>query len=578
MPTGPHPPLADKHSNPQGRMFQVLPAGDAGQAPFLPIRSRLINPENASAASFFIMAPPLLQESADETHDPDARYQMPDAILPFPALEATHKPEPARERGREEPGAFETELAAHDERPEPEAPARAEQKQRTDLSGRPGEETHSAKEGETPTSENPDTGEAQQKPVSDSEEVKEGGPAETATAATTTSKSNEAVTSPLTAVGTTPAHQETAGGSEAAQSAKPTDAENPSPGNSAAVSLTNANSANGASNEATTGEAPETAAGHASDTVPGRPEQTAKPDNNPSADELTAVPLPQSGAEDADLPAPLAGALPGNTPRTPGEAARNQNTAGTATAQNVNPAANAGPSSVQPTQGAGGSPVTSNSPGFSPSAGAEHAETGPALAKPTSAGLPPNTPGAAPLSEAQAAAALPKEIAAAHADAVGAARNAGASTLPLRAEAQAPARTPQDIAVRIARGAQAGQSRFEIRLDPPELGRIDIRLEMNADGRMQAVLQADKPETLDMLQRDARALERALADQGMDMSGGGLNFALRQETPDKDGGAGYGSASNTGSGTEEDALGAELSALEAGGLLVERRLGVDMRI
>ena len=191
---------------------------------------------------------------------------------------------------------------------------------------------------------------------------------------------------------------------------------------------------------------------------------------------------------------------------------------------------------------------------------------------------PSQAASAAPQGDAQTSAMLPKDLSAPLSESAGPARGAATHSLPLRADAQAPARTPQDIAVRIARGAQAGQSRFEIRLDPPELGRIDIRLELSADGRMQAVLQADKPETLDMLQRDARALERALAEQGIDMSGGGLNFALRQEQQGENGGPGYGGSNRADTDPAEDMLSTELSALEAGGLLVERRLGVDMRI
>src|SRR5262249_51779087 len=38
------------------------------------------------------------------------------------------------------------------------------------------------------------------------------------------------------------------------------------------------------------------------------------------------------------------------------------------------------------------------------------------------------------------------------------------------------------LAVEIAARAQAGQSRFEIRLDPPELGRIDVRLDIDRSG------------------------------------------------------------------------------------------------
>src|SRR5262249_35481774 len=40
------------------------------------------------------------------------------------------------------------------------------------------------------------------------------------------------------------------------------------------------------------------------------------------------------------------------------------------------------------------------------------------------------------------------------------------------------------LAVEIAARAQAGRNRFEIRLDPPELGRIDVRLDVDASGQV----------------------------------------------------------------------------------------------
>src|SRR5262249_58012007 len=40
------------------------------------------------------------------------------------------------------------------------------------------------------------------------------------------------------------------------------------------------------------------------------------------------------------------------------------------------------------------------------------------------------------------------------------------------------------LALQIAARAQAGNNRFEIRLDPPELGRIDVRLGVDREGRV----------------------------------------------------------------------------------------------
>ena len=74
-----------------------------------------------------------------------------------------------------------------------------------------------------------------------------------------------------------------------------------------------------------------------------------------------------------------------------------------------------------------------------------------------------------------------------------------------------------------------GAKQFDIRLDPPELGRVEVRLSIDATGKASAHLSADQPQTLDLLQKDAPALTRALRDAGLDVSQDGLNFSLRQQ-------------------------------------------------
>jgi len=86
------------------------------------------------------------------------------------------------------------------------------------------------------------------------------------------------------------------------------------------------------------------------------------------------------------------------------------------------------------------------------------------------------------------------------------------------------------LAVQIAKQANLGVNRFQIRMDPPELGRIDVKLEFGRDGRMTANLTVERAETLDLLARDARALERALAGSGLNTDKGSLNFSLKDQS------------------------------------------------
>jgi hypothetical protein len=86
----------------------------------------------------------------------------------------------------------------------------------------------------------------------------------------------------------------------------------------------------------------------------------------------------------------------------------------------------------------------------------------------------------------------------------------------------------QTLALHIVARSARGDSRFTIRLDPPELGRIDVNLSVTSHGHAQAVLAVEKPQTLDLLLRDAPTLERALKDAGLEL-GSDLSFSLKEE-------------------------------------------------
>jgi flagellar hook-length control protein FliK len=87
----------------------------------------------------------------------------------------------------------------------------------------------------------------------------------------------------------------------------------------------------------------------------------------------------------------------------------------------------------------------------------------------------------------------------------------------------------EQVAVQIQRAAAQGQSKVQIRLNPAELGRVDVKLDVGDDGHVRAVLSVDKPETLDLMQRDPRALERALQAAGLKTDQGSLSFNLRED-------------------------------------------------
>ncbi len=90
-------------------------------------------------------------------------------------------------------------------------------------------------------------------------------------------------------------------------------------------------------------------------------------------------------------------------------------------------------------------------------------------------------------------------------------------------QAAAPVHT---LAFHIAKNVDNGMNRFEIRLDPPELGKIDVTMEMDNKGRVRVHMVVERAEALDFLQRDARALEKALSDAGLDADRDSVSFSL----------------------------------------------------
>ncbi len=86
------------------------------------------------------------------------------------------------------------------------------------------------------------------------------------------------------------------------------------------------------------------------------------------------------------------------------------------------------------------------------------------------------------------------------------------------------------LAVAIASRAQAGSSQFDIRLDPPELGRIDVRLGVDRDGQVTSHVTVDRADTLQLLQSQQPQLEHALHQAGLKTADNGLQFTLRDQS------------------------------------------------
>lgn len=83
------------------------------------------------------------------------------------------------------------------------------------------------------------------------------------------------------------------------------------------------------------------------------------------------------------------------------------------------------------------------------------------------------------------------------------------------------------LPIEIGLKALSGARQFEIRLDPGELGRVDVTLSISDAGEVSAKMVVDRVETMHLLQRDARTLERAFEQAGLKPSEGGVDISLR---------------------------------------------------
>ncbi|MCI5060242.1 MAG: flagellar hook-length control protein FliK [Alphaproteobacteria bacterium] len=106
---------------------------------------------------------------------------------------------------------------------------------------------------------------------------------------------------------------------------------------------------------------------------------------------------------------------------------------------------------------------------------------------------------------------------------------------------------------------QGGDQQMILQLDPPELGRVEIKIEFGHDKMIKAHIVAEKPETYLLLQRDASSLERTLQDSGFDTDHSSLTFDMAQEGKDffagKDSHSGENHASKSDTGEPEDETG-----------------------
>ncbi|MEO1331526.1 MAG: flagellar hook-length control protein FliK [Pseudomonadota bacterium] len=140
--------------------------------------------------------------------------------------------------------------------------------------------------------------------------------------------------------------------------------------------------------------------------------------------------------------------------------------------------------------------------------------------------------------------------------------------------------------VSVAIAAQRENGVIELRLDPPELGRVRLELRFDGADTVSVTLQAERPETLDLLRRQADQLGRELIAAGLSLDGldfgDAAGFGAEDGRSAADGGAGDASAARPTADTAPDRSNATLHArLPLGGpgpMVGASARGLDLRI
>jgi flagellar hook-length control protein FliK len=76
----------------------------------------------------------------------------------------------------------------------------------------------------------------------------------------------------------------------------------------------------------------------------------------------------------------------------------------------------------------------------------------------------------------------------------------------------------EQLAPHVVHAVAGGRQVISVQLHPSELGVVQIRITVDQDRKVRAVLSAGQPETVDLLQRHAQGLERALTAGGLSLA------------------------------------------------------------
>ena len=136
-------------------------------------------------------------------------------------------------------------------------------------------------------------------------------------------------------------------------------------------------------------------------------------------------------------------------------------------------------------------------------------------------------------------------------------------TAPVQADAATHTAAPyvpvgEQVALSLKQAVTADNNAIRIQLKPASLGTIDVKLTVGQDGRVNAVISADRSDTLNMLKQDSGTLQQALRDAGLNADSSSLSFNLSSDAQsfaqNWSQGSGNSSGGNAYAGGASDAL------------------------
>lgn len=102
----------------------------------------------------------------------------------------------------------------------------------------------------------------------------------------------------------------------------------------------------------------------------------------------------------------------------------------------------------------------------------------------------------------------------------------------------------EQVSLQLNRKVKGGNDEMTIQLNPTDLGRVNIKLDITSDGKVTGMVTADNQSTLDMLSKDSRSLERSLQDAGFQADSGSLQFSMSGQSGNTSGQTGNSSSGN----------------------------------